>query len=553
MAELDLLVHTYKTLVPFVKAQIGTNDKLNELIEENSLEHYMAFESQLDKIISTTPSIKKETMLLFHSKLFIKINEQDIISLKLAHKAVESLQIVKDLNPDIDAKSCVDDLISNLDSSISVASIDELVDWSMFIKSIPTNLASYENFIPVLSIRIKSILWNLLQTNTMEGHITLAEALLKCSAYRDIEISDLSDIIIDQCIEYLESCSDSSEVEKILGNIQKPDIEGSKKLLSILCSININSKENKKKLQELSSSFENLNPVQNIEEIRLNQITSLHDFTIEDQVLYFRSRSTNGVETLIKPGKLNSGLPVCIKIYNFSEHTNKDKYINEANALMALSGQKKCFLQYYGSLVVENSLYIVTELCEKTLAEEMIERQKANRPFTLDEKLEIMRELLEGFTLMRVKKILHQDIKPANIMLSFSNTVKIIDFNVVIVVDDNEITDILNEVNVQGTKNWMSPELLKEYLKQSGTIKIKPGKSDIFSLGLVYLSLFTFDNLNGLNLEKNNVKLQDLVRRKVDNEACMNLIMKMLSLEPEKRPSFRKALMELPMNTTRIN
>lgn len=553
MAELDLLVHTYKTLVPFVKAQIGTNDKLNELIEENSLEHYMAFESQLDKIISTTPSIKKETMLLFHSKLFIKINEQDVISLKLAHKAVESLQIVKDLNPDIDAKSCVDDLISNLDSSISVASIDELVDWSMFIKSIPTNLASYENFIPVLSIRIKSILWNLLQTNTMEGHITLAETLLKCSAYRDIEISDLSDIIIDQCIEYLESCSDSSEVEKILGNIQKPDIEGSKKLLSILCSININSKENKKKLQELSSSFENLNPVQNIEEIRLNQITSLHDFTIEDQVLYFRSRSTNGVETLIKPGKLNSGLPVCIKIYNFSEHTNKDKYINEANALMALSGQKKCFLQYYGSLVVENSLYIVTELCEKTLAEEMIERQKANRPFTLDEKLEIMRELLEGFTLMRVKKILHQDIKPANIMLSFSNTVKIIDFNVVIVVDDNEITDILNEVNVQGTKNWMSPELLKEYLKQSGTIKIKPGKSDIFSLGLVYLSLFTFDNLNGLNLEKNNVKLQDLVRRKVDNEACMNLIMKMLSLEPEKRPSFRKALMELPMNTTRIN
>lgn len=553
MAELDLLVHTYKTLVPFVKAQIGTNAKLNELVEESSLENYLAFESQLEKIISTTPSLKKEAVLLFHSKLFIKINEQETISLRLASKAIESLQVIKTLNPEIDAKSCVDDLISNLDSSISTASIDELFEWSRFIKSIPLNLASYENFIPVLSIRIKSILWNLLQTNTMEGHINLADSLLKCSAYRDIEISDLSDIIIDQCIEFLESSIDSTEAEKILGNSQKPDLEGSKKLLSILCSIDTNSKENKKKLEELSKNFDNVELVKNVEEIRINQITSLNDFIIEDRVIYFRGRGSNGVETLIKPGKLNSGLPVCVKIYNFLEDTVKDKYVNEAKALMTLSGQKKCFLQFYGSLMVENTLYIVTELCEKTLAEEMIQRQKANHPYTLEEKLEIMNELLEGFTLMSIKKILHQDIKPANIMFAFNKTIKIIDFNVFIVIDDNEMTDILNEVNIQGTKNWMSPELLKEHLKQSGTIKIKPGKSDIFSLGLVFLSLFTFDNLNGLNLEKNNNKLQELVRRKVDNEACMNLIIKMLSLEPEKRPSFRKALMELPTKTTKIN
>jgi serine/threonine protein kinase len=168
-----------------------------------------------------------------------------------------------------------------------------------------------------------------------------------------------------------------------------------------------------------------------------------------------------------------------------------------------------------------------------------------------------MNDLLEGFTIMRQRKILHQDIKPANIMFAANGTVKIIDFNVNITINDVEASEITQNVFVQGTRNWMSPEMLKAHLNQvSGgpaRAQIKPGKSDIFSLGLVFLNLFTFDDLGGKNLEENNQSLLDLVRAKVDHEGCQNLMLKMLNKDPSKRPSFNKALAEMPGKTTRNN
>ena len=558
MADIDLLIYTYQTLIPSLTGVIGTRRCGGaKLIQDISLDDLLAMEGDVENIASEIEGHEAEVKLLFFSKVFLQINELEIITKDKAEKAIQALTEVKQLNQNVDANSSVEELISNLDSVISEATINDLFTWAQIINSIPQSLSSHDHFLPILSIRIKSILWNLIQTDNMKGHIELADTLAKCAAFKDIDLSDLVDIITDQCVDFIETINDTNEIEKIIGNKVEPDIPGSQALLRILKSVEVNSKESRKRVENLCSLYVVEDRIDLVEEVRLNQILNLRDINITERVIYHRQMNQTGAEVLIKEGVLGSGTKVAVKIYTFRDENDLKNYTKEYEALNALSGCKKSFLHFFGHFLQENKLFIVTELCKKTLAEDWIERKKENRPYTLDQRLTIMNDLLEGFNIMRLKKILHQDIKPANIMFNFNNVVKIIDFNVVISVNDMEVTEATQNVTVQGTRNWMSPEMLKEHLGQvlggSGRAQIKPGKSDIFSLGLIFLSLFTFDDLAGKNLEENNEALLKMVRDKVDLEGCQNLILKMLSKDPNKRPSFNKALAEMPSRTTRIN
>lgn len=558
MADLDLLIYTYQTLIPSLSGIVGTTRcSGTKLIQDVSLDDLLALESNINEIASEIGGHENEFKLLFYSKVFLQINELETITKDKAEKAIHALNEVKKLNQNVDTNSSVEELISNLDSVISEASIDDLFSWAQIINSIPQSLSSHDNFLPILSIRIKSILWNLIQTDNMNGHIELAGTLAKCAAFKDIDLSDLVDIITDQCIDFIETINDTNDIEKTIGNKVEPDIPGSQVLLRILKSIEINSKESRKRIENLCGLYRVEDRIEVVEEVRLNQIGMLSDITLTDRVIYHRQINQTGAEVLIKEGKLGSGAEVAVKTYTFRDMNDLSNYTKEYEALKALSGCKKSFLHYYGHFLQDNKLHIVTELCKKTLAEDLIERKRENRPYTVDQRLTIMNDLLEGFNIMRVKKILHQDIKPANIMFNSNNVVKIIDFNVSVSINDVEASEATQNVFVQGTRNWMSPEMLKVHLGQvsggPGRAQIKPGKSDIFSLGLVFLTLFTFDDLSGKNLEENNEALLKIVKDKVDLEGCQNLITKMLNKDPNKRPSFNKALAEMPSRTTRIN
>jgi eukaryotic-like serine/threonine-protein kinase len=83
-------------------------------------------------------------------------------------------------------------------------------------------------------------------------------------------------------------------------------------------------------------------------------------------------------------------------------------------------------------------------------------------------------------------EMLHQDLKPENIMFDSSGKVKVIDFGSVKIAGIAEITplDHGSEENVLGTLNYTAPEY---HVGQNGTVK-----SDQFSLAVI-----TYEMING--------------------------------------------------------
>jgi len=121
-----------------------------------------------------------------------------------------------------------------------------------------------------------------------------------------------------------------------------------------------------------------------------------------------------------------------------------------------------------------NYLYIVTEFIEgKTLAQWMIDNPEPD----IDAVRTIIEQISIGLRAFHRQEMLHQDLRPNNIMIDQTGTVKIIDFGSTQVAGLREITTPLNQQNILGTAQYTAPEY---FLGETGTTR-----SDMFSLGVI--------------------------------------------------------------------
>lgn len=90
----------------------------------------------------------------------------------------------------------------------------------------------------------------------------------------------------------------------------------------------------------------------------------------------------------------------------------------------------------------------------------------------------MLSEILDAFEYAHSKGIVHQDIKPSNIIIQEDGHVKIMDFGIAQIV-----TDANNGGAVMGTPEYMSPEQI--YGKKAD------GRSDIYSLGVLIHNMLT--------------------------------------------------------------
>ena len=121
-----------------------------------------------------------------------------------------------------------------------------------------------------------------------------------------------------------------------------------------------------------------------------------------------------------------------------------------------------------------NYLYIVTEFIEgKTLMQWMIDNPEPD----IDAVRNIIEQISVGLRAFHRQEMLHQDLRPNNIMIDKTGTVKIIDFGSAKVAGLREITTPLNEQNILGTAQFTAPEY---FLGETGTTR-----SDMFSLGVI--------------------------------------------------------------------
>jgi len=125
-------------------------------------------------------------------------------------------------------------------------------------------------------------------------------------------------------------------------------------------------------------------------------------------------------------------------------------------------------------------LYYVTEYIEgQTLRHWMHDHPQPS----LEEVRGIVQQIASGLRAFHRQEMIHQDLKPENIMIDTHGTVKIIDFGSTKIAGIAEITTPLARNNLLGTRNYTAPEYLQGYVGSN--------VSDIYSLGVITYEMLT--------------------------------------------------------------
>lgn len=143
--------------------------------------------------------------------------------------------------------------------------------------------------------------------------------------------------------------------------------------------------------------------------------------------------------------------------------------INSAHVLKACAPDRK-----------RNYLYVVTEYIDgQTLAQWMIDNPKPD----IETVRGIVGQIAKGLRAFHRLDMLHQDLRPDNIMIDGTGTVKIIDFGSTSVAGVMEIATPVKRNALLGTAQYTAPEY---FLGDSGS-----PRSDLFSLGVITYQLLT--------------------------------------------------------------
>jgi eukaryotic-like serine/threonine-protein kinase len=140
-------------------------------------------------------------------------------------------------------------------------------------------------------------------------------------------------------------------------------------------------------------------------------------------------------------------------------------------------------------------LYYVTEHVEgQTLRQWMDDHPEP----ALSEVRNIVDQIAKGLRAFHRMEMIHQDLKPENIIIDQHGTVKIIDFGSTKIAGIEEISAPFERIELLGTRNYTAPEYLLGYKASN--------RSDLFSLGTIAYEMLTGKLPYGKSLPTNPTK-----------------------------------------------
>jgi serine/threonine protein phosphatase PrpC len=179
-----------------------------------------------------------------------------------------------------------------------------------------------------------------------------------------------------------------------------------------------------------------------------------------------------------------------------------------------------------------NYLYVVTEYIDgQTLTQWMIDNPKPD----IETIRRIVEQIARGLQAFHRMEMIHQDVRPDNIMIDKTGTVKIIDFGSTKVRGVVEAAPSINHDDILGTVQYTAPEY---FVGESGT-----SRSDIFSLGVITYQMLTGRLPYGAEIAKARTKSQ---QRKLRYDTALDdsreipawideVLKKAVHLDPYKR------------------
>ena len=121
-----------------------------------------------------------------------------------------------------------------------------------------------------------------------------------------------------------------------------------------------------------------------------------------------------------------------------------------------------------------NFIYVVTEFIEgHTLAQWMRDNPRPDLAIVRD----FIEQIARGLQAFHRLEMVHQDLKPDNVMIDGTGTLKIIDFGATRVAGIMEVPTPIDQINLLGAAQYAAPEY---FLGEPGS-----ARSDLFSLGVI--------------------------------------------------------------------
>ena len=158
-----------------------------------------------------------------------------------------------------------------------------------------------------------------------------------------------------------------------------------------------------------------------------------------------------------------------------NQETFVDRFKREAKTAANLNHPNIVQIFDWG---IEEEPYFVMEYIEGNTLTSIIAK---NRTISLNDILFIGAQVSSGLHAAHQKGLVHRDIKPGNIMITPDGKVKVTDFGIVSL--QNEESDITKTGSILGTASYISPEQA-----QGKPVSIE---SDLYSLGTVLYELIT--------------------------------------------------------------
>jgi serine/threonine protein kinase len=188
--------------------------------------------------------------------------------------------------------------------------------------------------------------------------------------------------------------------------------------------------------------------------------------------------------------------------------------------------------------------FIVMEYIDGPSLQQMLNRRGA---LSIGTACEYARQAALGLQHAHERGMVHRDVKPANLLVDSSETVKVLDLGLArydVEGSESQVTEKFNSNTVLGTADYLSPE-------QALNLHDVDGRADLYSLGATLYALLAgkppfHKGSIGQKLMWHQTKDPDpvTVHRPETPEELAALVAKMLAKKPEDRPSSAEEVAE---------
>ncbi|HHL31429.1 MAG TPA: serine/threonine protein kinase [Oceanospirillales bacterium] len=211
----------------------------------------------------------------------------------------------------------------------------------------------------------------------------------------------------------------------------------------------------------------------NLDELDFTKLDTLGHFKI------IRKVATGGMGRVYLAQSSHADVPIKVALKTIRiELINSDlehKFQNEKHILAKLQHHNIASLIDAG--VTENKIpYIATQWIDGR----NINQYSNDKALTIKERLNLFLQICSAVSFAHNKLIIHRDLKPDNILVDAEGQVKLLDFGIAKIIDDNQASSTQTQIY---TPDYAAPEQINGEMCTVAT--------DVYSLGIVLFELLT--------------------------------------------------------------